>query len=91
MGGRLGGCRWCCWHDAVIAMKIVIEKSTNADGLETQDMSIDGKFELNVHPTENWSIDTFVDCVMVSEYMKRAFQAGKRGEKLEVVVMTVDY
>ena len=72
-------------------MKIVIEKSTNSDGLETQDMSIDGKFVLSVQPTENWSIDTFVDCVMVVEYMKQAFQAAKRGETLEVVVMTVDY
>lgn len=71
-------------------MKIVIEKSTNSDGLETQDMSIDGKFELVVHPIGDMAIYP-VACERIAELMKRAFQAGKRGEKLEVVVMTVDY
>ena len=72
-------------------MKIVIEKSKNSDGLEKQDMRIDGGSRLSVHPIDNVSIDLMVDCVTISEYMRKAFQAGKRGEKLEIVVMTVDY
>ena len=90
MGSRLGSCRWGGLHDAVVAMKIVIEKSTNADGLETQDMSIDGKFEMVVHPIGDMPI-YLVSCERIAELMRLAYQAGKRSEKLEVVVMTVDY
>ena len=72
-------------------MRILIEKTTNADGLPVQEMSIDDHQALTVHPIDDVPIEQMVSCEDVVQYMRRAFQAAKRGETLEVVVMTVDY
>ena len=73
-------------------MKIEIQKSTNSNDSECQDMIIDGKSRLHVYPLDDCPEDAIigrdlVSCVDVANYMKEAYEAGRRGENFVIEVV----
>lgn len=73
-------------------MKIVITVSTDSDYYESEAMTIDGKDSVSVHPLCECPEDAIIgrdliSCQEIAELMKKAYTAGKNGEKFEVEVI----
>lgn len=70
-------------------MNIVLRSWKDFDYLMHQEMEIDGKNSLSVHPLSECPEDAIigrdlVSCDDVINYMRRAYEAGKRGEEFNV-------
>ena len=70
-------------------MEIEIQAGTNRDGLSHQTLIIDGKERLYVGPLNEYPEDAIIErdlvsCVEVANYMKEAYEAGRRGENFVI-------
>jgi hypothetical protein len=70
-------------------MKIEIAIGTNRDELAYQEMFIDGNERLGVYPLNECPEDAIigrglVSCSQIAEFMREAYEAGKRGEEFTV-------
>lgn len=70
-------------------MKIKIISATDGDGYERQEMEIDGKDVMYVGPLCENPEDaiigrSLVSCEEVADLMKKAYDAGKRGEEFSI-------
>jgi hypothetical protein len=73
-------------------MQIEIQKGRNSEDLERQTMIIGGKERLYVGPLSDCPEDAIIErdlvsCVDVANYMKEAYEAGKRGENFSIEVV----
>ena len=71
-------------------MNIHIKSETRDDFDERQEMSIDGKERLYVRslcecPEDAIIGRSLVDCHQVAQFMKEAYEAGKRGEEFTII------
>jgi len=72
-------------------MQIEIITGENRDDLGWEQMKIDGKNRLSVYPLNECPEDATIErglisCVEIAELMKAAYEAGKCGEELSIVV-----
>lgn len=70
-------------------MKLHIIETEDKDGLLREAMTIDNKKEIHVFPLCESPEDAIIgrcliSCSEIAEYMKLAFEAGKRGEEFEI-------
>lgn len=75
-------------------MKVVIKRAMH-DYYERQSMNVDGKHDLFVGALCECPEDAIIGrdlvcCVTVSEYMQRAYDAGKRGEELVIDISELE-
>ena len=71
-------------------MKIEITCGNNYDGNDWEEMTINGKDACSVYPCEPEDAiigRDLISCQDIVEYMKRAYEAGKNGEKFEVNII----
>jgi hypothetical protein len=70
-------------------MTVRIVESEDRDGLTREEMGIDGKEVLHVYPLCESPEDAIigrglVSCSEVAEFMKKAYDAGRRGEEFDI-------